>query len=538
MNWSDFMPIKKSFFKTVEFKLFLTAFIVYVFYLQMYGGSCMANSNSALTAAIVNEGRLEVDTYYRASCDLAYYNGHYYSGLAPGISFIAAPLYAAGQFALEPLPESVIDYAYEKIDGYGKNLPKDFYGNEKRISYYFPALAKKDAVQHLIISTFILPTLTTALFSAISVALLYLILQYFTNDNKKKIIIALLYGFGTLLFPLSTEFFQRELAIAFSLASFLILLKIKHKEIDAKKSVFGAGLLAGFSIWFDYYHAVLLGLFGLYLIYILNKGSKKIMSIFEFKKIGLLLKFGIGALIPLILLMGYHYIAFDNPFTTPYKYRTTVDYEINLGKIPFPSTATIIRIFEFFIYSPIVIFGIYGLFIALRKKDANYPEAWGTLIFFILTFIYATSLAILYQSFMPSSHKRYMLPAVPYLMIFLSYALNGIKSKNQGKVTKVIMAVGLVSFLFNWSAAQLEGHASLTQFDLTSEKFIGVADMIRSGPSSSFARTLAGALGFGFIETLLINALALSLLAFLIWLIWRNTNNRIKALKTKKYFKK
>ncbi len=511
------MP-KKAFFRSMEFRIFLTAWLIYIFYLQMYGSSCMANSNSALAASIINEGRFEVDTYYRASCDLAFYNSHYYSGLAPGISFISAPLYAAGKVVLEPLPPDFINYAYEKIDSYGKSLPADFYGNKKSVSHYFPGLTRKEVVQHLIISTFLLPPLTTALFSAISVALIYSILKYFTK--RKRVLITVFYGFGTLLFPLSTEFFQRELALALALASFLILLKIKHKELSAKKAVFAAGLLAGLSIWFDYYHAVLLILFGIYLAYILSleRGKISLKKIFAHGNFLLLLKFSVGALIPIILLMGYHYAAFDNPFVTAYKYRTTVDYRIDIGKMPFPSAATIIRLFEFFIYSPIMIFAAYGLFQAIRKKDERYPEAIGTLVFFILTFIYATSLAILYQSFMPSSHKRYMLPVVPYLMLFLPYVFSAIRKK---KMLSIIIAVGIISIFFNWTAAQFGGHSSLVQFDLSQNKFIAGADFLKAGPSSSLIRTLSGALGLSFIQSLLINILALLALISLIWLIWR-----------------
>jgi len=84
---------KFKIFKTREFKIFLTAWIVYIFYLQMFGSGCMANSQSALTAAIANEGRFQIDTYHRVSCHISYYEGHYYSGQPPGISFITAPIY-------------------------------------------------------------------------------------------------------------------------------------------------------------------------------------------------------------------------------------------------------------------------------------------------------------------------------------------------------------------------------------------------------------------------------------------------------------
>ena len=227
------MPLNK-FFKTREFKLFLTVWIVYIFYLQMFGHSCMANSQSALTAAIVNEGRFKIDTYYKTSCDIAFYDGHYYSGMAPGISFISAPIYAVSKPLFYLLPQELIDFVYEKIEDYGAALPVDFEGRKKTPSNYLPDLNKRQILEYIIISGFILPVFTTSLFSALSALLLYIILKNFTRNEKLRIIITLAYAFGTLMFLLSTEFFQRPIAIALMFAAFTILFKIKHKEIKLR----------------------------------------------------------------------------------------------------------------------------------------------------------------------------------------------------------------------------------------------------------------------------------------------------------------
>src|SRR3989338_5322440 len=157
---------KTRFYKTKEFKLFITVWIVYIFYMQMFGSSSMANTQSALTAAIVNEGRFEIDTYYKAGGGgNSFYNGNYYSGQAPGISFISVPFYALSKPIFYLLPQRVIDYLFEKLESYGSTLPVDFYGNKKVISNYFPDLNKNQILEYIFISGFILPVFTTSLVS-------------------------------------------------------------------------------------------------------------------------------------------------------------------------------------------------------------------------------------------------------------------------------------------------------------------------------------------------------------------------------------
>ena len=152
------------------------------------------------------------------------------------------------------LPQSAIDSLFEKLESYGGKLPVDYEGEKKVLSNYFPNLSKREILEHLFISGFILPIFTTSLISAIAVVLLYSILKKFTSDERLRMLIALFYAFGTLVFPLSTEFFQRSIAAALMFAAFFILFKVGHKELKPEwPIIFVSGLMAGFSAWFDYF---------------------------------------------------------------------------------------------------------------------------------------------------------------------------------------------------------------------------------------------------------------------------------------------
>jgi len=310
--------IKSNFLRSKEFKLFLTVWIIYIFYMQMFGASTMANSQSALTAAIVNEGRFEIDTYHRvAGGGKAFYDGHYYSGQAPGISFVSVPLYILSKPIFNLLPQEVINSLFKKLENYGANLPVDYDGNKRIPSNYLPDLNKRQILEYLIISGFILPVFTTSLFSALTVLLLYLLLKKFTSNERLRTTITLFYAFGTIVFPLATGFLERPIAITFILAAFIILFNIRHKDLKPKGStIFAAGMLAGLSSWFDYFHLFVAGLLFLYLLsfYIKNKTVKikgpKRLWILDLNKqrLLLLLLFIIGMLIPISLLFSYlHY---------------------------------------------------------------------------------------------------------------------------------------------------------------------------------------------------------------------------------------
>ena len=81
-----------------EKKIFLTIWIFALFFVSHYGGSYMADSILSLTRAIVDHGVFYTDDYVKegckiTGCDESFYNWHWYSGFAPGSSFIALPAY-------------------------------------------------------------------------------------------------------------------------------------------------------------------------------------------------------------------------------------------------------------------------------------------------------------------------------------------------------------------------------------------------------------------------------------------------------------
>jgi len=523
---------KNPFYKTNGFRLFITVWIVYIFYLQMFGFSGMSNTQSALTAAIVNEGRFEVDTYHKAGGDgNAFYNGHYYSGQAPGISFVSVPLYFIGKYAFNLVPDIIINNLFDKLEAYGSYLPKDWKGEKKVLSNFFIGLSKREILEYVFISGFILPVFTTALITALSIVLLYSLLKHFTSNTRLRMLISLLYAFGTLLFPLSTEFFERPVAIALIFASFYILFKVKHVlSTPNKNTLFLAGFLAGSSVTFDYFNIILVGLLSLYLLHYLVNEKK------SFNKISPLLYFSIGISIPLLLLGLYQYSIFDSPFTTSYTYRDNPDSNsINLSKLSniiLPDLEIIFNMAIFFIYSPIIIFAMYGLYTALKRKSRYFDEAVLILLAIMAIFAFSTVVVLSLQvnhPFAQLSFKRYLTPMLPFLFIFIPYSFSKQNFKKNSNMKIVFFALGSISLFLNWLSAQFGGHGALGHFNLNTMRFVYIERFLETGPSSSFLSALSNVFG---LDSLIINLVGLAILLLIIYIIWKPNRKTLISSKT------
>lgn len=104
-----------------ELKIFLTFFFLYLFFVQWTTWDEQAIFD--LTRAILDEGRLEIDTYHNNTGARIFYNEHYYSRRNPGLSFLALPIYSINKF-VNSIYESFIKFdVNEKLVYYYKSVP-------------------------------------------------------------------------------------------------------------------------------------------------------------------------------------------------------------------------------------------------------------------------------------------------------------------------------------------------------------------------------------------------------------------------------
>ncbi len=91
--------------------VFLFVLCVLLFHISGYVGNEMANATFSATMAIVETGSPEVEDYSKSARERSWYNGRLYSGMPPGQSFVAVPLY----FVLRPAISVGAEFLHDQL---------------------------------------------------------------------------------------------------------------------------------------------------------------------------------------------------------------------------------------------------------------------------------------------------------------------------------------------------------------------------------------------------------------------------------------
>lgn len=395
-------------FNRKEFKLFLTFFLIYAYFAH-WGGW---NENSAfdLTRAIVDEHRFEIDTYYNDTSDRAFYNGHYYSAKAPGMSFLATPTYAFFKLA------------------YYKLMPDDFIGRHKGTDESWVRLIGHESVPiqirpkpglFILTSMFLVTIMTSVLFSALTVVLIYKTSKLLTDNENHCLLVAVIYGASTLAFHYSLVFVTHATGTFFAFFAFYLVFKMRRGSEGYAPL---AGVLAGFAVVCEY-STILLSLFCLFIVV----SSKKRKP---------LLLFCLGFLVGVMPLLIYNVLLFGSPIKFASLYMDPALFSIDafershMGFTSFhPDSSVIVRMLVYpyrglFFYYPVLLLSFFGL--DMMYKQGYKYESLGILLLFILyLLLFSTRTGTWYGGY--CFGLRYILPFIPFLTLPLVFSLKRIK---------------------------------------------------------------------------------------------------------------
>ncbi len=386
--------IKKDTSK-IEFKIFLSFFIIYIFFIHWVGWN--EESRIALTEAIVKENKIEIDTYSNFTGDRAIYKGHYYSDKAPGTSFLASFVYLISPNVSKIKNEILISRPHLNTTVY--------------TMYELPG---KYLIFRILSIVFL-----SCLPGALIVVLIYKISIFFVKKPKYRLFLAFSFGLGSLLFPYSTVMFGNILATFFSFFAFFMILNILKKKMN-KKYLLLSGLLLGFSIVVSYLTMFIF--FGLILPLIVYKLSKKDLLCF-------ILSVATG-LSPLLV---YNYIIFSDPFhltmfNSDSKIFSGWNFEKNLISVIHCKLGGGAILFlpyrGIFFYTPFLLFCFVGFYF-LYKKDKLLCKSLLFTFFLFLSFNTLYSYWFAGSSFGP----RYMVSLIPFLSIPLGIFISNIQNK-------------------------------------------------------------------------------------------------------------
>ncbi len=325
-------------------------------------GSGLADEQprAALAAAIVESGSIEIGPYVEVlNIDPAIRDGRIHSDKAPGSSLLFVPFYAA----LSPT---------------GLDL-------------------RDDTEAILAVQAFVLSTVPLAGIAALIVLRTRRYSPTVAAATSASIV------FGSMLLPFSTLGFGHVLAAALGLFAVDLLDRSRGRSglLNA------AGAVAGLGVMVEYPMIIIAA----------------VVMVTAWRRHGPVaaVRVAVGGLPFALLLLGYHQLAFDNPFHTPHRYSQELDGEFTGIGIRLPDPGTLIRTLVgergLWVLTPISLIGLRGLHTRryLTSEQASQRAIAGSVLvaFVLIPAMRVDDLAGTWGGFSPG--PRFVVPALPFL---------------------------------------------------------------------------------------------------------------------------
>lgn len=276
--------------------LFLLAWLTYA---NFTNGMRNPNTFSrlALAMSLAEFGEVAIDPFANFSEDQSFFDGHYYSNKAPGMSFLVLPVVAATGVLFEARnPEAAAEAGYPWVDG-------------------------RDLLAGLPVLERYTPVFTSGPLTALEVVALYVVGVVLTGQIGAALFAALVFGFGTPAWGWATTIFGHAAGGAFLFFAFALVHRLGAGSDPAGpadgRDVWWAalaGVCAAAAITIEYTAApatLLIALYGLW-------RTRSVPAAPRLRMIGAAAAAGACALAPLL---AYHTAAFGTPFTNGYAYQ-------------------------------------------------------------------------------------------------------------------------------------------------------------------------------------------------------------------------
>lgn len=405
---------------------------VYAYFYQ--AGGWNQNSRFNLVRATVEDGSLRTTRFAKNTGDDAVRDGQHYCDKAPGASWLCTPTYAVMYWAA---------------------------GSPARPSPRWLAWA---AWLSIVIAVSV-PSIIAAVFLARLARALGL-------SPGASVVVALGWGLATMGLPYATLLYGNQIAGAFLLIAFTLLVEIRRGAPATRARMLAVGALVGFAGATEYPAALIampVGAYGLWVA-----------------RLRPCLWAVLGGAVPLAALAWYHAAAFGSPTTFPYDYSVWQEphtgWFMGVGEPhAFALREILVGEFRGLLYTtPWLALAVPGA-VALAWRREHRVEvlvcAWAVIIFLWL------------NSSIPPWHggwgagPRYLVPMLPFLALPAIFALNWLFGRAWG----VLLAAALIGLsVFHVGALTIAGQGwpPVDEFPLT------VAQMNASFPLADHALPL------------------------------------------------
>ncbi|MBI2862259.1 MAG: hypothetical protein HYX89_05525 [Chloroflexi bacterium] len=355
--------------------------LLFLFFLGSYsyviqGPGWNEHSRYDLILAMAEEGRVQIDSYHENTGDKSFYNGHYYSDKAIGTSLLGLPVYKMVKIV-------------EGLAKYQERYPIH------------------------IVTAFV-----SALPGALLALLVYGFLGYLGIIEGFRVLLTLVFGFGTLAFPFSSEFFGHQTSSFFAFGAFLLTFLVTRRGWS-QAWLLVAGLSAGAAVLTEYPAVIIAFLLFGYLLLLTRRPAALIL-------------FVVGALPVAAIQIAYNVLAFDSPFRLSYAYVDVVSQPMFAGAreglfgVTAPSLSTLREILfsprGLLVLSPLSLLTPLGLWLMVLRKQL-WPEAALFSAIIVAFLIYNSGYYDPFGGVSPG--PRFLIPMLPYAVIPLAFLPRG-----------------------------------------------------------------------------------------------------------------
>jgi hypothetical protein len=316
---------------------------------------------------------------------------------------------------------------------------------------------------------------------------------------------AITLGLATIVMTFSAEFFSHVISAALAFAAFCVLMK--ERDGPARRwLVFGAGLLAGLAVTFEFQT----GLVGVVLIvYALLRSADRI------RRAG---AYATGAVLGAAPMLAFNTWAFGSPLKLAYSDAVSFPGRSGHDVLGLNSSGffgiTVPRFDSAFdllfagrgliVMTPIIVMAVVGIFMMRRKHRA---EANTILAVAAVYFVYNSGYWLPYGGGTPG--PRFLIPALPFVALGLAYAYRRFPALTLGLAipSGFFMLVGTLTYpligkqgMGTWADWLVQGrleHTVLTAFGVTNAWLalapffaailIAIVLAVRATPASLFA---------------------------------------------------
>ena len=363
-------------------------------------------SRLMLTYALVDRGTVAIDGLENQTGDRAFLRGRYYTDKVPGFSLLAAVPYSLAKVVLRLPPHPI-------------NAP----GFAFWVADYWVTLG------------------TSGLCTALSGALLVSLARDLGCGPKRAALVGLSYGLATPAYAYATMAHGHQLSASALLAAFA-LLRWKGAGRDAS-SLFLAGFLASYAAVVELAIGPIAAILGGYLLAQVISGRRRPSTLGDF---------GVGALLPLLILLGYNQLAFGSPWEMGYFHLTTkmfadVHKEGNPLGLHAPNAERILALLYgryrgLTFYAPIVVLTPLGLFALLRRREL----ATAIVTSAAMAAVFIVNLSYPAWTGGWTTGPRLLVPLLPFAMIPVAAALaSGSKWVVASAVVLALAGVGVIT---------------------------------------------------------------------------------------------